>query len=354
MKKEDFCVIFDWFSFTAKGYQLPEFLDFCGLSDVDFVDCQGHYGYKRAKFYNGIWVLYDGSDGSEGPFAEDMGICLELTGQGCREFESLENQDLETFINFVAVCEQNDEKNFNITRLDVAFDDIDKEGNGLLDIDKIESVLLEPVPKQDKLFVSKFKKVSGSWTLDLVSEKDFLYPAKTLYFGSEKSEVRFRIYDKAQERGGLGYHWIRFEMQLRRERAFNFLVSELVLGERFCGVINNYLRFVEPSATDSNKWRWKNAEWWNEFLCTLEKISLFTKKDAEYNLGRVENYIEHYAGNCIDVLIQCVGLSAFLDLIRERKSELNSKQEQLISEYKLHQQKRLNELYEQNPHFINF
>ena len=54
MKNEDFCVIFDWFSFTAKGYQLPEFLDFCGLSDVDFVDCQGHYGYKRAKFYNGI------------------------------------------------------------------------------------------------------------------------------------------------------------------------------------------------------------------------------------------------------------------------------------------------------------
>ena len=84
------------------------------------------------------------------------------------------------------------------------------------------------------------------------------------------------------------------------------------------------------------------------------KISIFTKKDADYNLGRVENYIEHYAGNCIDVLIQCVGLSAFLDLIRERKSELNSKQELLISEYKQLQQKRLNELYEQNPHFINW
>lgn len=353
MKKEDFCVIFDWFSFTAKGYQLPEFLDFCGLSDVDFVDCQGHYGYKRAKFYNGIWVLFDGSDGSESPFSEDMGICLELTGQGCREYETLENHDLETFINFVAVCEQNDEKNYNITRLDVAFDDIDKEGNGLLDIDKIDNIAR---CDDGGVFVTKFRQCGGSWVRKLgeTKEKGFEHPAKTVYFGSAKSEVRFRIYDKAQERGGLGYHWVRFEMQLRRERAFNFLVSELVLGERFCGVINNYLRFVEPSATDSNKWRWKNAEWWNEFLCTLEKISIFTKKDADYNLGRVENYIEHYAGNCIDVLIQCVGLSAFLDLIRERKSEFNSKQEQLVTEYKQLQQKRLNELYEHNPHFINW
>ena len=76
-------------------------------------------------------------------------------------------------------------------------------------------------------------------------EKGFEHPAKTVYFGSAKSEVRFRIYDKAQERGGLGYHWVRFEMQLRRERAFNFLVSELVLGERFCGVSDLGYRLKE-------------------------------------------------------------------------------------------------------------
>lgn len=350
----DFCVIYDWFAFTVKGMSLEEVIELANLSGVPFIETHGHYGYKRAKFFNGIWVLYDGNDGTEGPFSHDMGIAVEMSGQGCREYETLENRSLDVLANFIAVSQTYNKEQFNITRLDVAFDDVDKEGNGVLDIDKIERVLLEPVTKDNLKFVSKFRKVTGSWTLNLTTEKDFLNPAKTLYFGSEKSDVRFRIYDKAQERGCLGYHWIRFEMQLRNERAYNFLTSEMVLGERFCAVINNYLRFVEPSATDSNKWRWENAAWWNDFLCTLEKITIFTKKDVEYNLGNVENYVSHSAGNSIDVLIQCVGLSAFLDLIRNRESKLNQKQESLVAEYKMLQQKRLDELYEQNPHFINW
>ena len=52
MKKEDFCVIFDWFSFTAKGYQLPEFLDFCGLSDVDFVDYDDYFKSQSECFFD--------------------------------------------------------------------------------------------------------------------------------------------------------------------------------------------------------------------------------------------------------------------------------------------------------------
>ena len=57
MKKEDFCVIFDWFSFTAKGYQLPEFLDFCGLSDVDFVDYDYHRALQFGEFVHIFAVL---------------------------------------------------------------------------------------------------------------------------------------------------------------------------------------------------------------------------------------------------------------------------------------------------------
>ena len=349
----NFCVLYDWFCYTVKGQSLEDVIELSGLSGVPFIDTHGHYGYRKAKFFNGIWVLYDGSDGTEGPFSFDMGVCVEMSGQGCREYESFENHNLDTLVQFISISQTYDNENFHIARLDVAFDDVDKEGNGVLDIDRIEKVILEPVPKNDKKFVSKFRKVTCSWTIDLTTENEFLCPAKTLYFGSEKSDVRFRIYDKAQERGGLDYHWVRFEMQLRNDRAYNFLTSECILGERFCGVINNYLRFVEPSATDSNKWRWQNSAWWNDFLCALEKISIFTKKDVEYNLGRVENYVSHSAGNSIEVLIQCVGLSAFLDLIRNRESVLNQKQEALVAEYKLLQQKRFDELYAQNPHFIN-
>ena len=351
--ENDFCVIYDWFSFTVKGKTLDEVIELSNLSGVSFIETHGHYGYKRAKFFNGIWILYEGSDGTESPFAEDMGICVEMSGQGCREYETLDNCNLDTLVNFIAVSQSYDSEHFNITRLDVAFDDIDKEGSGLLDIDLIDNIARSD---EGGVFVTKFRQCGGSWKRNLseTKEKGFEHPAKTVYFGSEKSEVRFRIYDKAQERGGLDYHWVRFEMQLRHERAYNFLTSELVLGARFCGVINNYLRFVEPLATDSNKWRWNNAEWWNNFLCTLEKITIFTKKDIDYNLGRVENYISYSAGNSIEVLLQCVGLSAFMDLIRKRESKLNQKQEALVAEYKQLQRRRLDELYKKNPHFINF
>ena len=48
------------------------------------------------------------------------------------------------------------------------------------------------------------------------------------------------------------------------------------------------IRFVEPSATDSNKRRWKKSIWWEDFLEGIEPIQL-KGKEYQPNLAKTLN-----------------------------------------------------------------
>ena len=79
---------------------------------------------------------------------------------------------------------------------------------------------------------------------------------QTVQFGSPKSDTLIRIYDKARERNcPAGNHWIRCELQLRRERAASFIQLLQAIGEAYCGMMMNYLWFVEPMEGDTIHWR---------------------------------------------------------------------------------------------------
>lgn len=49
---------------------------------------------------------------------DDMGVWCEMSGQGCRTFESFSSRSWESLFSWIAAQE------LKITRLDVAFDDI--------------------------------------------------------------------------------------------------------------------------------------------------------------------------------------------------------------------------------------
>jgi hypothetical protein len=89
----------------------------------------------------------------------------------------------------------------------------------------------------------------------------------TLYLGSPKSDCRLRIYDKAAERGVEG-PWLRFEFQVRKERA-DAAICLLTVGageavEYIKALILGYIDIKEPQVGDSNKRRWPTADWWAE------------------------------------------------------------------------------------------
>ena len=76
------------------------------------------------------------------------------------------------------------------------------------------------------------------------------------------------------------------------------------------------IRFVEPSATDSNKRRWKKSIWWEDFLEGIEPIQL-KGKEYQPNLAKTLNWVEK------STLTAIKGLSAiakkenidFMDLV---------------------------------------
>lgn len=313
----DNCILIDWFAFTAKDLSDPNVLiDSLGLNAIKFIDVNGHYGYKQAKYYGGIWVLYDGR--------KDMGVCFEMSGQGCRQYESCAGLALSDFVQLVA-----NNESYHITRIDVAYDDIDHEGDGLLNVSRIDKLA------RADLYCSKLRSKSGSWSgkhdLDAAKPSPIAY---SVYFGSSSSDLRIRIYDKSLERGGLDYHWTRCELQLRDTAAYKFITEHGTVGYKYAAVLNHYIRFVVPDKHDSNRRRWKSPKWWTDFVGEVGKISLYSPKGVEYNLSKLERYVFEQAGNSIYAFIECVGSQYFWLRLKEREDFLNVNQQSLIAEYK--------------------
>lgn len=291
-------VIYDALSITSKIHSIFDFIDMLGLNNASWTNVKGAHGYQDRLYFESISIHYNGSD--------DMGIWLEMMGQGCRAFETYGHGNYEALFDEV-LSNPNDMK---ITRLDVAYDDTD----GLLNINQLCA------DTENQEYVSKF----NAWKVTRGSE------GNSLVLGSPQSEVLLRIYDKAMERGFTdGRHWIRVEIQLRRSRALSFVKYGTDIGAKFSGVIRNYVRYVQPDDTDSNKWRWPEKEYWSRFLGDAEKISIYEKPGTEYNLSNLENYVIKQAGNAIDAFIDILGEDEFRNQLKKRGTAPNPKYEHL-------------------------
>lgn len=298
-------VLIDWLSITTKDLDEVGLQKLIDMEDVPWELIKGMHGYKDRLYFSGISIHYNGRD--------DMGVWLEMSGQGCRTFESLGSGDYEKLFRFVL------SGHGNITRLDVAYDD----HSGIL---PIETICADSMRKE---FVSRFRYVKVEWSDDGKAE------GRCVYHGSEKSEIRFRIYDKAAERHcEAGTHWVRVESQLRRDRALKFIGLPGTIGEKFAGVLANYLLYVEPSETDSNKWRWSIKDYWAQLLNGAADISLYVKPGMEYNIDHLDRYVFKQAGNAIDAAIQLYGFDGFVHKLKERHTLPNPKYRQLVETYK--------------------
>lgn len=291
-------------SITSKIHSTGDFIELLGLQEISWEQVKGAHGYKSRLYWNCISIHYDGT--------EDMGIWLELTGQGCRAFETYGTGNYEALFSEVLY----NEGQMKITRLDVAYDDIDEE---IIDM----SVLRRDTEALE--FVSKFNK----WDARIGSD------GASVEHGSKKSDVFLRIYDKAMERGFKdGRHWIRIEFQLRDDRALSFILMPGDIGLKFSGVLANYLRYVDlPDVSDSNRWRWPMKCYWSRLLAGAARIKLYEKPGTDYNLCNLEEFVYRQAGNAVSALLQIVGDDEFKARLKERGTVQNPKYKALIDEY---------------------
>lgn len=303
-----FLFLVDWFSFSSKIDSVDTIIELLQLEKAVFVKGDfGLYHYRDSILFEGIRICYNPRD-------ENMGVFVDMSGKGCRSFETYSACAFSLLFKYII----ENEDDYNVTRLDVAFD----EKEGIIPIEKLgDDTTCEN-------FVSKF----DSW--DVHRSNDGGY---SVTIGSNKSEVLLRIYNKAAERKVSG-HWVRLELQLRRERAFNFLKQyDDNLGELWMGVINNYLRYVKPSKTDSNKRRWEVAPYWKKLIKTAEKVRLFTPATVDYNIDNLDYFVVNQMGGAVETYIKLMGVDYMQNAVEKKNSKrrLNPKYQNLLNKKEL-------------------
>ncbi len=107
-------IIIDWLRITFLDTPCHiTAIERIGLNpDLFVIRPQGGNGYKSAVAFGGITVLFDGS--------RNMGVHVNFSGDGCRLYESQYPEN--PWLHLFEVCI---EHNANITRLDLAHDNID-------------------------------------------------------------------------------------------------------------------------------------------------------------------------------------------------------------------------------------
>lgn len=303
-------ILIDWLSFTCRNMTKFDCLKLLQLdNDIHFELLHGFYGYQDRLFFGGISIYFN-----HRIVAQDYPM-IEFSGQGCRTFETYSKINFDVLLNLCINVPQS----YHITRIDIAYDD----HTGVLDIDKIvhDCLYRNFVGKlHNGMIVDSFKREVDCWSV---------------MFGSKSSDLYIRIYDKARERKiNDGRHWIRCETVFKQDRALEFIKNSAPIGEKLRGILQNYLRFVVPNEDDTNKRRWNTRKYWSDFLGDVDKISVYTPKDVEYNLTRLGRYVFKQAGNSIETYIKCQGLIAFLDELLKRGTRLTIQQKGLIEQFK--------------------
>ena len=304
-------ILIDWITFTSKIWSVDQLKSQLGLSDQAWEPgLYGRYGYKKREVFNGVSILYDGAVDEFGN--DTMGVCVEVSGQGCRTLESFGSIDWLSILAFLT----DDLNEFNITRLDIAFDD----HTGILD--KLQLKL----DTDDGNYRSKFR----TWEIRY-GNRGF-----SIYHGSKQSQVMIRIYDKAAERGLLdGTHWIRVELQLREENASGAIKAYLQhksLGTVFGGILSTYLVYCQES-NDSNKSRWPVADYWRHLIQGAERIHIAAAPGVEYNIFHMEAFLRDTAGGALQVWIKIFGLDSLPDVLKKRTARLNPKHKRILDAY---------------------
>ena len=320
-------VLVDWLTFSVKEQDPAKVIrEYLGLDPELFQDAgYGLLGYNRVLRFSDICVCYEPR---ENDFFRDMGVCVSMSGNGCRAFETMSKltqagQDsvFPTLFQLLAADET-----ANVSRLDIACDDRE----GFLNMEEI----VEKVQANE--INSRMTKRSVIVSFDGTQRS-----GSTIYLGAPSSDFRVRIYDKALEEGVDG-HWIRVELVMRHKNAAAFVAqmnSAPSVGKLAAQVVNDKFSFIERD--DSNITRCTVCGWWQSFVDELESVRLVARCVVQHSVERIENWIESQVGPSLAVILNTLGWPHLFELARAAAGRLSAWQLSLISDYNSLQTARL-------------
>ena len=320
-------VLVDWLTFSVKEQDPAKVIrEYLGLDPELFQDAgYGLLGYNRVLRFSDICVCYEPR---ENDFFRDMGVCVSMSGNGCRAFETMSKltqagQDsvFPTLFQLLAADET-----ANVSRIDIACDD----RKGFLNMEEI----VEKVQANE--INSRMTKRSVIVSFDGTQRS-----GSTIYLGAPSSDFRVRIYDKALEEGVDG-HWIRVELVMRHKNAAAFVAqmnSAPSVGKLAAQVVNDKFSFIERD--DSNITRCTVCGWWQSFVDELESVRLVARCVIQHSVERIENWIESQVGPSLAVILNTLGWPHLFELAHAAAGRLSAWQLSLISDYNALQAARL-------------
>lgn len=244
----------DYLAFTSKSLKIEDLEK--RLQGDDLIKLEkGKLGYKQAYLYKKCYIYYDGS--------ENMGIHFDCPSKGlfyAKDFFGLPNIG----------------RDFKFTRIDLALDVKDR---GLFDLIKMATS------------TGNLKTRWKSWrTVEERTTVTNELLGRTIYFGSRKSEVMLRVYDKALEQG-LQEDWTRLELEIKGDSAQNCFekLRNYPISELMPLILNNYIDFIDKKA-NSNVSRCPRLDWWAEIIENSEKTTI-APSPAEKDFGETYSWL---------------------------------------------------------------
>lgn len=292
----------DWLSITIQNeddigliedkFSNFKFLDVLGYNVKDFeeIPARNFYnaGLTLGRYLN---VYYNRPDLDKASYSSDTRNYI-FTGQGCVSLYKKLEGNLDRLYELLA------EFNANITRVDIALDDM----IGILDFDLIS----------DKLDKGEYRSSKRSHSIVKGKNSSGEVFGHTIYVGKARSKSSnatyyLRMYDKLAQT--LEKHeqlpeevenvWQRYELSFSKGHAAN-VIDELRKGlpveELFKRTLRHCIMFLEPKIGKNgqpyqNKSLWETSDWWENFLKVTGEID-FSNHARSVMLGGMLDWLQ--------------------------------------------------------------
>lgn len=336
-------VCVDWFAVTIKPIETDPI-----KAVRDVIENILRMDFKKFAFQNfginkynchfvcGDIKVYYSQNERTGLLSEKMGVFVQMTGEGCRQYEEYMNNNIN---NWVALVNRFLQNKGNFTRIDVANDIFDNS----LDVQQIYDYC------KKGLCISASKKYEYHETGILVSGQRV---GETVNIGAKGSDgQQLGIYNKLLERREQGQSllnketWIRSELRLFGKRANEFakiMATKKPLRDIYFEVVHSSYRFVvdDRYSTDKNKRRRPTVQWWIDYISTKQKTSLKYTREKP-TLKKAEKYLDKQVAKSLAKVYKAKELSSgsdeavayILKLLEEGEKKLTDKDMVEIEQY---------------------
>ncbi|EEV50112.1 cro/CI family transcriptional regulator [Enterococcus faecium 1,141,733] len=255
-----------------------------------FAETSSHlYGYVGGFQLDYIHVLYSKKN-------DDRGILIQLSGQGCRQFEAFLEAQGRTWFDFFYVCFDHKAK---FTRVDLAINDYKEYLN--------IPVLLNKIERQELISRFEVYEFNGSGS---ISKKK--RGGVSIYLGSKKSLFYIAFYQKNYEQAkklGIPVEEVpiknRYELRFKDERAMDAItryVESGMLSDLLLGILNDYLCFTDKRPDVSRKY-WPINKKWHHFIGGVENVKLITEPNEKL-YERSKNWFKRTVAPTVKMLME--------------------------------------------------